>query len=666
MDIRKTSIAVLATWFAMTAQAQIQTGIDAMLQAFQTFVASDDVKKKDTHWSHSQDQWTFKYVCDGDTMPMPASLATLTDAFNDNARYATSFYSHSTKDGIAPFAHLTFKRKDNFFNGISGHFTINKNENFCIMNLSDSAGQTSYVMTWNMKKHHDRNGQPFCTIDGCISRFYDNIWKMGIFHQDDPWKSGEQATRPINKEDQSRYETLTAQLKYLADNYSTQKASGNEKGCDAIAYMVRKVCNGFEGKITQQQYDEIKSLLNVFYADTTMKERAKTVGYAMAQIRQNIAVGILKDKLRHASFNTGPFTHPDNVKLLDMFYDFGNEGLPLVNVKLSGTIDKDCKQVKIQSKYPDHKPYAATTQARTFEFSTPLTLNQIYQVYDEDGHSIMIFADSIPTNIDLRQMTVSGSKLNERFAEYQRRLNLLKQERYKYLALDSDEDFYPTVIDEEGYERLLADAHALQMQFISENADNLIPAWCIAENFTQMSADELKRSLRKGSAYADHFALQPARQYYDGLLKRQPGMKFKDVACTDSTGNRHMLSEYIGKGEYVLLHFWSYSNSITRSGCKLMKQLHKKYADKGLRVIGITYGGDGWKKYAKSRDLSFMHLCSADEAVKRDFDYEPQILSTYGINALPESILFDPKGRIVASGLAGDALKKKVKSLLNQ
>lgn len=109
----------------------------------------------------------------------------------------------------------------------------------------------------------------------------------------------------------------------------------------------------------------------------------------------------------------------------------------------------------------------------------------------------------------------------------------------------------------------------------------------------------------------------------------------------------------------------------SRNIMKTLKQLRKTYEGKPLTILCVTLDDklDSWKKYVRKRGLRFEHLMvkpnvSKDSYESRTKQYEMQILKDYGIAVtLPETILFDPKGRIVATGILGDALKAKLQEL---
>ena len=666
-------IAWTLTVLLTAAKAQTQTGINAMQQAFKAFLASPGVMTKDTHWSRMHEQWTFKYVCQGDTMPVPAALQALTDAFYDNVRYATASYYHTPQDGPTPFTLKTFSRKDEFRGTVTGVERLTDNDYSYTLNFTDmSSGLTSYNLVWHEVAFRDRNGQPFRTIDGTIYRHYGGIWRMEKFRQADPWQlKAEQMNRPVGADDQSRYESLLAQVNYLANSYREQQKKGNEKGCDAVVYMLKKVCDGFDGQLMQQQFDEIAKATSVFLSKDAKTERTRIVSRAVGKLWGKVVVDRLLGEMRFGGVVKGTFVHPDQIREIDECYDYGFKKRPQVKVLLTVRTSPKCRKVTIQQQHPINKPYAVTGDSGRFTFSQPFMPDQLLEVSDGEGHRMVIFTDSVATDIDLTDMTLHGSPLNERFADCQQRLRALEPEIHKYATVE--EVGGNTIMDEAGFRRLADDAHQLQMQFIRENQDNLIPVWYIAENYAAMTLDELEQSLTGSHPYDSLVALQPARAQYEGLLKRRPGNMFHDVACIDTAGISHQLSDYIGRGDYVVMYCWSTNNRYPRNGVKVMKQLMREHKGKNLRVIGFSMDEDKdrWRRYIKSRKVNFdVHLAipgNTDKFSKGTGMYpdlwRSEFMTTYGLHSLVETIVFDPEGRIVSTGLMGDPLIEHIRAL---
>jgi peroxiredoxin len=111
-----------------------------------------------------------------------------------------------------------------------------------------------------------------------------------------------------------------------------------------------------------------------------------------------------------------------------------------------------------------------------------------------------------------------------------------------------------------------------------------------------------------------------------------------DFALKDAAGANIRLSAY--KGNVVLLNFWA----TWCEGCKIeipwLVQFERKYGSKGLTVVGASMDDGGWKAvkpFIAEHGLNYS-IVIGNEALAR----------SYGLSAMPMTILIDRKGRIAA------------------
>lgn len=135
------------------------------------------------------------------------------------------------------------------------------------------------------------------------------------------------------------------------------------------------------------------------------------------------------------------------------------------------------------------------------------------------------------------------------------------------------------------------------------------------------------------------------------LTRPKEGDMFKDFAV-DYDGTTTHLSDYVGRGKYVLVDFWASWCGPCRQEIPNLVALYKKYKDKDFQMLGVA-----------AQDNPETSLKAIDEM---QIPY-PQILNSqkiatdlYGIEAIPETILFAPDGTILARGLRGEKIGKKL------
>jgi peroxiredoxin len=139
-------------------------------------------------------------------------------------------------------------------------------------------------------------------------------------------------------------------------------------------------------------------------------------------------------------------------------------------------------------------------------------------------------------------------------------------------------------------------------------------------------------------------------------VKTSEGTMFVDME-SEVDGHTCRLSDYVGKGRYVLADFWQSTCAPCLTQIPMMKSIYQRYNERGLTVLGIAVSEDA----EKSR-----------RAIEKHGITYPQLLNTqdqssdaYGIQAIPYSILFAPDGTILARGLRGEEIEKKLEEIFN-
>ena len=313
-----------------------------------------------------------------------------------------------------------------------------------------------------------------------------------------------------------------------------------------------------------------------------------------------------------------------------------------------------------------------------------ITEKDAFLAISADGfdRQFLFFNDGKPVRVNVSEGSLSGSMLNSRLAECDKRNKQAYEEYssvtrtlYEYDSLPPEEgeakiaEFLPTY-----YEALNKYAD-FYIELIESNKDNLIPVAFIeqlpsvvsAANNWNKEAGEQKfdEILAANPQIANHpyvlelkkrMAAAEAQQKQNSERQNSLlGEKFRDLLEYDPDGNSHKLSEYVGHGKWVLVDFWASWCGPCRGEMPNVVAAYNQYHDKGFEIVGLSFDKDkdAWVKAIKNWEMPWIHLS--------DLKYwETVAAGVYSITGIPDNILIDPEGIIVARGLRGDSLEAKL------
>ena len=97
----------------------------------------------------------------------------------------------------------------------------------------------------------------------------------------------------------------------------------------------------------------------------------------------------------------------------------------------------------------------------------------------------------------------------------------------------------------------------LVREIIRDNKDNELPVKYIKDALYQLSYEDLKAALAPRTAYYNSPELAEAKTLLANYEKRAPGKQFHELTMKDLSDNDVTLSQWVGKGNYVLVDFWA-------------------------------------------------------------------------------------------------------------
>ncbi len=156
------------------------------------------------------------------------------------------------------------------------------------------------------------------------------------------------------------------------------------------------------------------------------------------------------------------------------------------------------------------------------------------------------------------------------------------------------------------------------------------------------------------SKYPD--LLEPAKELYARLNDEQKltktgrnitkllypikaGDKMIDAALSDFEGKKYNLSEFTGKGKYILLDFWGSGCAPCVQALPELQSIEVDYANT-LKIIGIAFDSkESFEKIAKAKNITSLNLQGTNDVWEK-----------YGLSGIPYYVLVSTDGIILEAG----------------
>ena len=269
----------------------------------------------------------------------------------------------------------------------------------------------------------------------------------------------------------------------------------------------------------------------------------------------------------------------------------------------------------------------------------------------EPGHIAITIGDD--------KFSVSGTELNELANKhltlafpFEQQLSALYNQ---WFASENESE---RAAIEQAYDSIDAEYRKLNKQFVEQNNDNLVGAFVFTQ--TDLSDTEQAEILQQaGDVFKAQPQVQKIAERVEQLKKVAVGTQFTDFEMDDLDGNRVRLSDFVGKGKYVVVDFWASWCAPCRRSMPALKALYEQYNSK-IDIVGVSFDkdGDAWEACVATLELPWHHMSDLK-------GWQSEAASIYCVNSIPHLMLIDNNGTIVARNLYDNTLAEKLHELFD-
>lgn len=186
----------------------------------------------------------------------------------------------------------------------------------------------------------------------------------------------------------------------------------------------------------------------------------------------------------------------------------------------------------------------------------------------------------------------------------------------------------------------------------------------IYNEMMSMSPDDIAEALKPykdAAEYASHPIVVRITEYLEDNTHLMQGAPAPDFTVPDTKGKDVTFSSIYPKYKVTMIDFWASWCGPCRNFNPVLVEIYEKYHDKGFEIVGVSMDNDkeSWLQAIKDDGLGWIQLSDLNY-----WNTKPREL--YNVSYIPQNILVDSEGKIIASKLGEEELEEVLGEYLGE
>ncbi|MBO5787194.1 MAG: AhpC/TSA family protein [Bacteroidaceae bacterium] len=332
------------------------------------------------------------------------------------------------------------------------------------------------------------------------------------------------------------------------------------------------------------------------------------------------------------------------------------------NYTITGKADSKAEGKKVYLVNQENMVYAdsAVVTGGVFKFEGTVADQALFEVNinkNRRNRAYVIVEPGANTTVDFTQrpVVVAGG-LNDKLAALDKEVaekgNALNAKLQQLQAEGKTREEITAIAEPE-----IEAIYGLYRKAIDDNKDNMLGAYVLGMVASQFfpSLESLEAAMAEVKYAGKVYSLVMEREGYLKAAATQAGKMFVDFGGFALDGSASRLSDYVGKGKYVLVDFWASWCGPCKGEIPNLIELQQKFGGEKFTVLGVNVWDeeDKFKAALTAEGITYPQIY-----IPRD--NKDNATDMYGIKGIPQIILFAPDGTIVQRDLRGAAMKALV------